>query len=51
MRSLKVGKTGQGKPMITLFEHGQVMLSRPVVSVLAGNRLGAAWVASQRKES
>lgn len=46
MREYKVSKTRQGKPKVTLYENGQVMLARPVVSVLAGNRLGSAWAAS-----
>lgn len=48
-RTYKVGKTRQGKPKVTLYEIGQVMLSRPVVSALAGERLGVAWAWSARK--
>lgn len=48
-RTFKVGKTRQGRPKITLYEHGQVMLARPVASSLAGTRLGTAWVGSERK--
>lgn len=50
-RTFRVTKTRQGKPKVTLYEQGQVMLSRPVASALAGNRLGVAWAGSERKSA
>lgn len=47
MRSWKVTKTRQGKPKITLYENGQVVLSRPIVTVAAGNCLGRAWAGTE----
>lgn len=47
MRSWKVTKTRQGKPKVTLYENGQVMLARPVASIAAGNRLGKAWAETE----
>lgn len=32
MRTYKTSKTRQGKPKITLYENGQVMLCRPVTT-------------------
>lgn len=47
MRTWKVGKTRSGKAKVTLYESGQVMLSRVVQSVEKGNRLGRAWADSE----
>lgn len=46
MRSWRVSKTREGKPKVTLYEDGRIMLSRPVKSVVAGNRLGRMWAES-----
>lgn len=48
-RTYKVGKTREAKPKVTLYENGMVMLSRRVVSVIAGERLGTAWAGSEPK--
>lgn len=47
MRSWRVSKTRAGKPKVTLYEDGQIMLSRVVSSVVAGNRLGRAWAETE----
>lgn len=46
MRTYKTGKTRQGKPKVTLYENGQVMLSRPVTTIKQGGALGRAWADS-----
>lgn len=46
MRTWNVSKTRAGKPKVTLYEHGQVMLARPVASVTQGNNLGRVWADS-----
>jgi hypothetical protein len=46
MRTYKASKTRQGKPKITLYENGQVMLCRPVRTVKQGGALGRAWADS-----
>lgn len=43
MRTWKVSKTRSGKPKVTLYESGRILLSQPVTSVALGNRLGRAW--------
>jgi hypothetical protein len=47
MRTYKVHKTRDGKPKITLYESGHVLLSRPVETVVKGNRVGRAWAESE----
>lgn len=43
MRTWKVSKTREGKPKLTLYENGLVVLSKPVASVVNGNRIGQLW--------
>lgn len=42
-RTWSVTKTRAGKPKVTLYENGRPVLSRPVVTVRAGNQFGRAW--------
>lgn len=46
MRTYKTSKTRQGKPKITLYEDGQIMLCRPVTTIQQGGALGRAWADS-----
>lgn len=46
-RTWAVTKTRQGKPKVTLYEGSRPVMAVPVVSVIAGNRLGRAWGESE----
>jgi hypothetical protein len=46
MRTFKVTKTRAGKPKLTLYENGVVVMSKPVSSIVNGNRIGKLWAES-----
>lgn len=46
MRTYKVTKTRQGRPKVTLYQHGQVMLACTTTTRARAFTLGRAWADS-----